>query len=384
MAMSAMGQQQKDDVEFDLTELYQEIDQAIGESPRYIARYEDEIDKVKQNLLSTDNEEQRLLMLMDLSRLYESFNGDSAQVYTERAWQAARRGGYKELEGECMARLAFLCTFLGSQTEALTLLQRMNPDSLSHDGLCSYYRAYMVAYDNLATNTHLAMMRDEFRHRYQQSNDSLLSVATPGSEMYYRHLEPLLIADGKLGEALKVNDERLNMTPKGTHQNAIVCYSRYTIYRQKGDMRMAKYWLCQSALDDIRCAVLDQMSLIALAEVLDEEGDLDRASRYISFTWECNRKFSPHMRSWQIAPLLTAIEMNYQAKIDHKSRILLGWCIALSIVMLLFVISLFYVNRQRRKMQQMKEELERNNQELKNTNEKLEILNEWMKQRNAQ
>jgi len=40
---------------------------------------------------------------------------------------------------------------------------------------------------------------------------------------------------------------------------AIVCYSRHTIYREMGDMEMAKYWLCRSALDDVRNAVLDQI-----------------------------------------------------------------------------------------------------------------------------
>jgi hypothetical protein len=47
--------------------------------------------------------------------MYESFCGDSAQVYTERALELARQGGYNEIEGECMARLAYLCTFLGSR-----------------------------------------------------------------------------------------------------------------------------------------------------------------------------------------------------------------------------------------------------------------------------
>ena len=82
-----------------------------------------------------------------------------------------------------------------------------------------------------------------------------------------------------------------------------------------GDMEMAKYWLCRSALDDVRNAVLDQMSLIALAELLETEGDTERASRYISFTWECNRKYSPRMRSWQIAPLLTAIEFTLHSSL---------------------------------------------------------------------
>lgn len=117
---------------------------------------------------------------------------------------------------------------------------------------------------------------------------------------------------------------------------------------------MAKYWLCKSALDDVRNAVMDQMSLIALAELLDAEGDEERANKYISFTWECNRKFSPRMRSWQIAPLLSAIEQNYQDKIDHKSRILTIWTIAISVMLVIFIVGLFFVNRQRKQLRSTK------------------------------
>ena len=310
--------------------MYRQIDEAISQSPRYIADYEEKISKAKQ-ALETANEEQRLMQLMEISRMYESFCGDSAQVYTERALELARQDGYNEIEGECMARLAYLCTFLGSQTESLTLLGRMSPHALSSEALVTYYRAYMMVYNNLSNNTQLQQMRQEFGELYACYMDSLLATAPEGSEM-------------------KMNTQRLNMTTDGSHENAIVCYSRYTIYREMGDMEMAKYWLCRSALDDVRNAVLDQMSLIALAELLEAEGATERASRYISFTWECNRRYSPRMRSWQIAPLLTAIEDSYEAKILHKSRILTIWGGVVSLLSIFFVIVLFCLFRQRKQL----------------------------------
>ena len=380
----AVGQNVQDDMPINLPELYSQIDEAIEQSHHFISQYEENILKTKQTLQQAASDDQRLMTLMELSQMYESFNSDSAQAYTDRAWQLARQAGYKEIEGECLARQAFLCTFLGSQTEALTLLSRVNPDSLDHEALYTYHRAYMTAYSNLAENTKLADMRHEFGELYKQSVNNLLSVAPEGSEMYLGYYEPVLLSEGKLAEALKNNDKRLNMTQPGTHQNAIVCYSRHTIYRMMGDMEKAKYWLCQSALDDVRCATLDQMSLITLAELLDAEGDTERANRYITFTWECNRRFSPHMRSWQIAPLLSAIEQSYQSKLDSKSRILFYWTVAVSVLMLIIAVILFYVNRQRKQMRMMKQELEQNNKELQTANHKLKLMNEWAKKSNEE
>ena len=192
----------------------------------------------------------------------------------------------------------------------------MSPHALSSEALVTYYRANMMVYSNLSSNTQLR--------------------------------------------------------------------SRYTIYREMGHMEMAKYWLCRSVLDDVRNAVLDQMSLIALAELLEAEGATERASRYISFTWECNRRYSPRMRSWQIAPLLTAIEDSYEAKILHKSRILTIWGGVVSLLSIFFVIVLFCLFRQRKQLKAARRQLEDTNKHLVETNDKLKWMNDWVSKSNAE
>lgn len=382
MSFVALAQDPQEVKDIDLPDMYRQIDEAISQSPRYIADYEEKIRQAKRTLEAA-TDEQRLMQLIEISRMYESFCGDSAQVYTERTLEQARQDGYSEIEGECLARLAYLCTFLGSQTESLTLLGRMNPHALSKEALITYYRAYMMVYSNLSNNTQLRQMRQEFGELYACYMDSLLMAAPEGSEMYCSHREPQLVGEGRLEEALKMNTQRLNMTSIGSHANAIVCYSRYTIYRQMGDMEMAKYWLCKSALDDVRNAVLDQMSLISLAELLDGEGDTERASRYISFTWECNRRYSPRMRSWQIVPLLTAIEQSYEAKIQRKSRVLTIWGGVVTVLSIFFVVVLFCLFRQHRQLNAARKQLEDANKHLVQTNDKLKWMNDWVNKCNA-
>lgn len=382
--VASLAQNPHGEINVDLPALYKQIDEAVEKSPQYIAEYEQNINEKKKILRQTDNDEQRLMLLMELSNMYESFNGDSLQVYTEQALKTAHDGGFKEIEDICMARLAYICTFLGSQTEALTILGRMQREDLNREALVSYYRAYMAVYSNLRENAQLPQMREEFSRLYQENMDSLLSVAPEGSETYLGYKEGILTSEGHLDEALEISDKRLDMSQAGTHENAIICYGRYSIYRQKGDMDLAKYWLCKSALDDVRNAVMDQMSLIALAELLDAEGDNERASKYISFTWECNRKFSPRMRSWQIAPLLSAIEQNYQEKVDKKSRILTVWTIVITVMLVIFIIGLFFVNRQRKQLRATKEDLEKANKELAQFNSKLELMNKQITKYNKQ
>ena len=363
----------------DLAALYAQIDEAIAQSPRYVADYERKIREMKHLLSELAAGEQRLLTLEQLALTYQPFNGDSTLAYTRQTLQEARREGAAELAGTCMARMAYLCTFLGSQTEALTLLRRMQPAALNREARTIYYWAYVTVYSNLAANTQLPEMREEFARLHECYTDSLLATAPQGSEFYYRQCEPRFLRRHQYQEALHANTERLNMTQEGTHENAIVAYNRYEIYRAMGNRLMAKYWLCKSAIDDVRNAVMDQAALMELAGMLDAEGDTERASRYISFNWECNRRFSPHMRSWQIAPLLSAIEQNYQAKIDRKNRLLTLLTVgAMGLLAVLALVTLYSVRR-RRQMKRMKTEIEHSNEQLAASNRQLAEANEILR-----
>lgn len=367
-------QPEKDIKELNLPKMYKLVDDAIEQAGHYIADYESKLYKTKQAIAKSSDDHQKLALTLDLSLMYESFNGDSTLTYTARALQMAGELGLPEVVADCQARMAYLCTFLGSQTESLTLLQRIDKSALTQDGLCNYYRSYMMVYGNLGGNCQIPAMREEFYQKHLTYMDSLLATAKPGSEMYLGHRQPQLVGEKRFEEALKMNDERLNMTQEGTHANAIISYSRYTIYNAMGNRDMAKYWLCKSALDDIRNAVMDQTSLISLAEMLDEDGDLERANRYIGFTWECNRRFSPHMRLWQMAPLLSAIEGNFKAKLNRKSQILTVTTIAASILLVVLLSFAIHFRRKRKELIRAKAELEQTNRRLAGVNEILRIM----------
>ena len=343
-------------IEVDLPKMYQEVDEAIEQSPKFVHQYEESIDQAKQNYREAESDDQRLLLLLQISKLYEGFNGDSALAYSLRCMEDARKLGLADVEADYQARSAYLCTFLGSQTEALTLLGSIDRFKLSSEGVGIYFRAYLTAYEMLADHCKTPELQKSFRRQYYAYRDSLLRAVPEESELYYFYREDQLIKEGKLQQALKMNDQRLNQATPDSHDDAIIAYSRYRIYQKQGNRQLALYWLCRSALADIRNSVMDQMSLISLAQELDADGDFERASRYISYTWESNRKFSPNMRSWQIAPLLSAIENNFQRKLDQQRHRFYLYTICSSSLVLLLIIIILYGRDQRKKTTPHREE----------------------------
>jgi hypothetical protein len=110
------------------------------------------------------------------------------------------------------------------------------------------------------------------------------------------------------------------------------------VYDHLGNHDMVCYWLGKSALDDIRCAVMNQASLLFLAEHLANDGDISRARRYMEFAKDCNLTFYPRIRAYQVNPVVSIIEKDSQANQARTNWIL----IIASVVIALLVIALIY------------------------------------------
>lgn len=142
MVLLCSAQLPQKEIKVDLPAMFDEVDEAIDESPKYVSEREEKIEQAKNAIATAESDNQRLLLFMQLCQLYEGFNGDSALAYTSRSADMARKLELKDVEADYRARVAYLCTFLGSQTEALTLLKRIDKNLLSSEGLVIYYRAY--------------------------------------------------------------------------------------------------------------------------------------------------------------------------------------------------------------------------------------------------
>jgi hypothetical protein len=110
------------------------------------------------------------------------------------------------------------------------------------------------------------------------------------------------------------------------------------VYNKLGNHDMTCYWLGKSALGDIKNAVTNQASLLFLAEHLANDGDIDRARRYVEFSKDCNIAFCPFMRAYQINSVINVIEKSDDVA---KQRYNLMLIIA-SVVTVLFLLTLIY------------------------------------------
>lgn len=367
-----------------IKDLYEQLDQAIEQSQYYINQKESRITKIKKQSRQGHTPPQLLTAYYKLYEEYQTYKSDSSIYYIHQAIDLAKRNNMKSDITKLRSLLALQYSTSGAFTEALHVLQSIDKKTLNNSNKKDYYIAFYHVYGELGfTNINIdTELSQEFYSKQNCYRDTLFSILSPNSEDYLMRKEVLLTSQNKLKEALKINDIRLSKCKKGSHEYGIVAYYRYLIYRSLKDEDMVKYWLLQSAICDVKCAINDQASLWILAEILSKEKDVERSYKYINFSWNATKRFCTRIRSWQISPVLGTIDHNYQAELKKANHRLIFAIICVSLLVIALALLTFYVNKQKSYLSNARNELKKTNTQLEELNNKLSFTNGMLKASN--
>lgn len=367
-----------------IKDLYEQLDQAIEQSQYYINQKESRITKIKKQSRQGHTPQQLLTAYYKLYEEYKAYQSDSSIYYIHQAIDMAKRNNMKSDITKLRSLLALQYSTSGAFTEALHVLQSIDKKTLNNSNKKDYYMAFYHVYGELGfTNINIDTdLSQEFYSKQDCYRDTLFSILSPNSEDYLMRKEVLLTSQNKLKEALNINDIRLSKCKKGSHEYGIVAYYRHLIYRSLKDEDMVKYWLLQSAICDVKCAINDQASLWILAEILSKEKDVERSYKYINFSWNANKRFCTRIRSWQISPVLGTIDHNYQAELKKANHRLIFAIICVSLLVSALALLTFYVNKQKSYLSNARNELKKTNTQLEELNNKLSSTNGMLKASN--
>ena len=369
-------------VDIDLEREYSLLDKAIAESDRYVQQREQRIQSAREALEVTGDPGAQYEMCR---RLYEEFHpyiNDSAIYYIDRCISLAEMMGDQTRAQECQLLLAYQCTESGMYHEAMDILHGIDVKQIGDSRhMQQYYNTLSHLYTELGYYCKVPRLQREYYARgdqYRQMIDT--AVCSRDEALQIKEMECYAAGDGQ--GALRYSDMRLEAVEEGTHQYAIVAFYRYLDYTLLGDSIQARYWVTQSALSDVKNAVMDQGAMWELANGLMADGDMERAYRYIRFAWQCAGRFNTVKRNNQISPVLTAISDNYEASLKRANHLLLLLAVTSSLLAALFLGILFYSNSQRKKLSRARNELSESNQRLEQLNARLSDLNNQMRETN--
>lgn len=326
--------------EADLQTLYQQIDDAIAQSPQYIAKRVTQISDTRKMLRAESNLKNQFALAEQLFELYKPYKNDSALYFADLCISLADSLHRKDMVGLYLSLKAHQCSSTGMYVESLELLKQVEEQALSPKGLIEYYAAWMHVCGEIGSYTQLPAERTHYYERQDSYRDSVLAVAEEGSEAFLHLKMDVLSARQQYQEALGISDNWIIKSADNTHEYAFAAFYRSVVYDKLSNGIQQRYWLGKSALVDIKCAVNDQASLFMLAERLSQDGDYERAYRYLRFCIACNTAFYPQLRTYQVHYVDNIMEAIYNNSQARYSRLLTIACVG-TILLLGVVVWLF-------------------------------------------
>ena len=366
-----------------LDSLYRVLDAAIDSAAIYKKQKMDDINALEKQYAAARNDQEKYQFALSLYREYIAFINDSALNYIQVCMECAERMGRKDLQTQSELALAYQLADTGFYPEAEIHFRAISKNQLTDEMMITYLTGMNHLYGEMGYYSHDKKLREEFFAKSSAIRDSLLQLLPEDSYSYNSLKSIELNNQGKTDEALKCSDIWMKLAKPGTRDYATMSFYRSEIYRNQGDVEMERYWLIMSALTDIRHAIMDQAALWSLANsLMNEDGDLNRAYKYMDFSWECISYFSTHMRSWLVSPILTRINDKYKQNL-HQANTNLIWTIAaISLLVVGLLMLLFYVSKKRRQLAVIRNELKYANDELGELNNQLSAKNNDLSEAN--
>lgn len=310
-----------------------------------------------------------------LYKEYKSYICDSAIFYLNKNIELAQQINDSYKLNESIIKLSYLLSSSGMYMEAIDVLKMVNKSSLSKEQLMNYFIAYDHVYGELGYYTQNHKIGTHYTLRSKMYKDSIYQIASPDSEIYLSMEETRLRDEGKLQEALAINDKRLSQVTINSPEYAALMYYRALIFREQKEQDNYIRCLSLSSIADIRSAIKDHASLWMLAQTLLDRGDLERAYQYMNFSWTESKFYNARLRAWQSADDLSLIDDTYQLMLRQRNSELKIYILIVSLLSLLLFIALCYIYRQVKHLRTARQNLLKVNTQLENLNKELQKIN---------
>ena len=368
-----------------LDSLLNVLDRTIQEHETYVAQRESRIGHLKSLVNGTEVKSAEHYNLNNqIYKEYRAFICDSAIHYLNENIRIAEYLHDTDRKIESKLQLSLLLSSTGMYTESIDVLESVGRQEVAARLIPDYYTCFDHVYGELSVYTQDKALSGHYWSISQAYRDSLYAILPPASEERLLMREALLRDQHQYEEALKINDLRLAEMEPYTPQYAIATYHRSLIYKYSGDHLGEEKNLCISAISDIRSAIKDHASLWMLAQLLYEDGDMERAYQYMRFSWNATKFYNARLRSWQSADVLSLIDKTYQAMIEKQNGRLQQYLLLITTLLVLLIVALGYIYRQMKKLADARNHLQQANEQLNGLNEELRQMNSCLSSTNIE
>lgn len=315
------------------------------------------------------------LLYMACDKLYDEYyqyNIDSAIFYGRKKLDIARRTGISALNHDAAMDLADRYVLSGMFSEARVIMDTIEVNSLSYVMRPRSYHIYNSLYNGMYLASDDPVLREEYRekrdHYRQMLHDKL--GRDDISRLYVE--SEMAIDNGKAKEILDDLFRKYSSPDISIHEKAILSYIMGNAELQCGNRELAIRHYAESAVNDLKTPVNEYKSLYELAALLYENGDVNRAYRYINRSVNDAMTANARINIQSINRLLPIISSSYNIQMRQKQTQMRQLLAGISILSVLLIIAVAATMGVMRKVSVAERHTREKNDELQKANATLE------------
>ena len=357
-----------------------------------IERHQQLIDEKKQKIEQIKIEKQKacqgedcLTKAMDFNKTlyneYVEFQNDSALHYATINIEIAHRINDNKAAIDAQLDAMHVLTKAFRLDEAENMATHVDTTAMNQQQILDYYKIWSDIYLFKVEFYKGVSCEGFYQKQLTQYREKIASLAMDNNSMRLLNEANFLNDIGRTQAAIDMLDEKLHEHHSGERIFSVITSTLAFYYSTIGDYERQQELLAMSAASDIEGCIMENSALRQLAERLFDEGDIDKAYRYINLSVADANFYGTRLRNVQASQLVPRIIGAYQHKQERNYRNLSMTLIAMIVLALLLIAGVIALNILYKRFRALSENRKVINDKLNITVEHLEKSNHQLRER---
>lgn len=300
--------------------------------------------------------------------MYRGFNVDSQLVFVQKRLALASQTDILEHKQVAQLNNAEVLMRSGMYHEAISWMDMVAASPVEPVLRPYYFHLRRTLYGLMEDFSITEQERLHYHQLTQDYRDSIIAVEPEKSFVHELVRADALYAVGQYNQALEVLEAYEAANGAETESVNIRSITKAQIYRAMGNHKEEKRYLIISACADLQKALREYIALRELAVLLYNEGDVERAYRYMTCAIEDANAGNMRGRTLEIGMIYPIVESAYRKQIVMRERLLYGLIASIALIATLSVLFSVHYARQRKKLAIVNSKLKEANIDLKQSN----------------
>ena len=353
-------------------EPFHRLDSLIVAQPQMVAEKEARLERMKADVARMKTPVDRYTVLSRLFEEYAAYQYDSAYTYVTECLELATQMGDNRLVNESSLNLAHILSTAYLMEQARQTLAQIDTTRLTPDQFVRYYRSW----------TDLLIFQAEFMQGTRYADEAIRQLiamrkrvtALDGPRNDVNYLITIAECQSDSGnpqQAIDLLASLLQGYKSGDRIYSIITSTMSFYYSQMGDKDRQMEYLIKSAESDLEGCIRENTSLRTIADRLFDEGDIDRAYRYMRVAVDDANFYGTRLRNIQASRIVPKILNAYQTKQERNNRNMMWLLGVISLIALLLVVGVIAIYQLLKRYRRLNEQKKAINEQLRQVNAQL-------------